>query len=75
MANSIGISAGAATPLIKTRVQAGFSIAAIGRRWVSFFERQRERDIERYIQERGGVLTDGIERALEKNMYKGTHWE
>jgi hypothetical protein len=75
MAHSIGISTDAAAPLVKTRVRAGFSTTSIRRRWVAFLERQRDRDIERYIQERGGVLTDGMERALERNMYKGTHWQ
>jgi hypothetical protein len=75
MAKSFSIPADAAAPLIKTHIQSGFSIAAIGRRWTSFFKRQSDRDIERYVQERGGVLTDGLERALERHMCKGTLWE
>jgi hypothetical protein len=76
MAKTIGIPAGAAVPLFKPRAQAGLSLAAIGRRWASFFERQRDRDIERYIQERGGVLTDGVERALDKYLNKkSTLWD
>jgi hypothetical protein len=75
MAKTIGISAGAAAPLFKTRIQAGLSITAIGRRWSAFFRRQRDRDIERFIQERGGVFTDGIERALDGHLNKNTRWE
>jgi hypothetical protein len=71
MAKTVGISTGAAAPLFKNRVHAGLSIAALGHHWTSFIERQKDRDIERYIQERGGVLTDGLERALERHMYKG----
>jgi hypothetical protein len=75
MAKTIGISAGAAAPIFKTGVQAGLSIAVIGRRWTAFFRRQRDRDIERFIQERGGVITDGIERALDGHLNKNTRWE
>jgi hypothetical protein len=74
MAKTIGFSTGVAAPLPETRVQAGLSIAAIGRRWASFFERQRDRDIERFIQERGGVFTDDIERALDRHLNKRTLW-
>ncbi len=75
MAKTIGISTGVTAPLFKTHAQAGFSVAAIGRRWASFFERQRDRDIERFIQERGGVFTDDIERAVDRHLSKGTLWE
>jgi hypothetical protein len=75
MAKTIGISTGTAAPLFKTRLQAGLSITALGRRWASFFQRQRDRDIERFIRERGGAFTDDLERALDRHMTKNGLWE
>jgi len=75
MAKTIGIPAGATAPLFKTHGQAELSVAAIGRRWASFFQRQRDRDIERFIQERGGVFSDEIERAVDRHLSKGALWE
>jgi len=75
MAKTIDISTGATAPLFKTPAQPGFSIAAIGHSWASFFGRQRDRDIGRFIQERGGVFTDSIERELDRHLSNGTRWE
>jgi hypothetical protein len=75
MAKTIDISTGANAPLFKTLVQPRLSIAAIGRRLASFFHRQKDRDIERFIQERGGVFTDDIERTLDRHLNNNTRWE
>jgi hypothetical protein len=68
MAKTIGVLNSAALPLTETRAETLPSISAIARRAASFFRRWQDRDIERFIQERGGVMTDVIEREIGRKF-------
>jgi hypothetical protein len=68
MAKTIGVLTGAALPLTEKRIQTRHSIRSIAQHAASFFQRQRDRDIERFILERGGVFTDEIQRAIDRNL-------
>jgi hypothetical protein len=68
MAKTIGVLTGAAVPLATKQVRTKHSIRAFAQHAASFFQRQKDRDIERFIQERGGVFTDDLERAIDRRL-------
>ena len=74
MAKTIGVLTSAA-PFSGSRHEAGFSLSTILQRAALFFQNQKDRDIERFIMERGGSFTDEVERALDRNLYKSSNWQ
>jgi hypothetical protein len=61
MAKTTGVSSAAALLFAIENTQ---PMGAITRRVALFFRRWQDRHIERFIQERGGVITDGTEREI-----------
>jgi len=68
MTRTIGVLNSAASPLTEKRVHPEQLINAVALRAISFFRRHRDRDIERFIQLRGGVMSDDTERALGRRF-------
>ncbi len=65
MAKTIGVlGGGAVLPRQNNQVQAGSFISILARKIAAYMDQQRDRDIERFIEQRGGVITDDVEREL-----------
>jgi hypothetical protein len=63
MASSIGVVEAVARPVgAKSRPES--LTAALARKVVSFVRGNRENEIEKFIQERGGVMSDALEREI-----------
>jgi hypothetical protein len=75
MAKTIDVLNGAATSIGGKQIETGISLGAIAKRAAAFFQRQDDADIERFIQERGGVFNDEMERQISRYISKGTRWE
>jgi hypothetical protein len=71
MAKTLDILTHAALPRTGRGDAAGLWKSAIARRAAFFFQQQRDRDIERFIEERGGVFSDEMERAIARYLSTG----
>ncbi|MGA7327802.1 MAG: hypothetical protein WBX25_25770 [Rhodomicrobium sp.] len=71
MAKTVGVSSSAALPTIEKQVRAAPSIGDIARRAVALFQRWQDHHIDTFIHERGGVMTDGMEREIARKFNLG----
>jgi hypothetical protein len=75
MAKTIGALGGSAAPLDRKQFQHGLSISTFAQRIALFFRHQNDLEIEHFIQKRGGVFNDEMERAISRHLGKTSHWE
>jgi hypothetical protein len=69
MARMIGIAGSAA--LSSSAAETSKSVrrpSSLARRIMSLLRGAKDRDIERYIRQRGGVMTDDIDRELSRHF-------
>lgn len=68
MAKTIGIIGSTAVSGGANGITMGRTVARAARRAMSFLRSRKDHDIERFIRQRGGVMTDDIDRELSRHF-------
>lgn len=68
MAKTLDVIGSSVLPKIEKSSPVLPSIVSLARRAATLLKTQKDRDIERFIRERGGVMSDDIERVLSQTL-------
>jgi hypothetical protein len=68
MAKTIETLGSVAVPGGADGINAARTVARTARRAMSFLRSRKDHDIERFIRQRGGVMTDDIDRELSRHF-------